>query len=54
MHLGDGRRWKGILYQEFDAQPMIDNAEFIYLFAAGAILILSLILYNKFGKVKEQ
>lgn len=48
------RLWKGILYQEFDAQPMIENTELIYLFAVGAVLILALVLYNKFGKVKDQ
>lgn len=54
MPLDSGRPWEDILYQEFDAQLMIENAEFIYLFAVGAVLILSLVLYNKFGKVKEQ
>ena len=47
-------RVKGILYQEFNAPPMIEFGELFYLFAAGAILVVALIAYNKFGKVKDQ
>ncbi len=33
---------------------MIEFNELYYLFAAGAILIVALVAYNKFGKVKDQ
>lgn len=33
---------------------MIHLEELYYLFAAGAIIIVGLCLYNKFGKAKDQ
>jgi hypothetical protein len=33
---------------------MIDLEEFLYLAIAGAVLIVALIAYNKFGKVKGE
>ncbi len=33
---------------------MIEFSELLYVFAAGAILIVALVAYNKFGKVKDQ
>lgn len=33
---------------------MIEFSELYYLFAAGAVLVIALIAYNKLGKVKDQ
>jgi hypothetical protein len=33
---------------------MIEFNELFYLFGAGAVIVIALIAYNKFGKVKDQ
>ena len=50
-HVRAGAR---LIIGEAQCSCMIDLTEFLYLAIAGAVLIVALIAYNKFGKVKEE